>query len=75
MKEKIDAVLLDNMTVGTMAQAVRITAQRATTEASGGITPETAESVAATGVDLLSIGWLTHSSPSLDISLDIAAEA
>lgn len=74
LEEKIDAVLLDNMTMGTMSEAVRMTARRAITEASGGITPETAEAYAATGVDLLSLGWLTHSSPSLDISLDITAE-
>lgn len=74
LEEKIDAVLLDNMTSTTLSEAVRMTAKRAITEASGGITPETAESVAATGVDLLSIGWLTHSSPALDMSLDIASE-
>jgi nicotinate-nucleotide pyrophosphorylase (carboxylating) len=44
---------------------------KAITEASGGITPDTAAAVAATGVDLLSIGWLTHSAPGLDVSLDL----
>jgi nicotinate-nucleotide pyrophosphorylase (carboxylating) len=43
---------------------------RAITEASGGITPETAGEVASTGVDLLSVGWLTHSAPTLDMALD-----
>jgi nicotinate-nucleotide pyrophosphorylase (carboxylating) len=40
-------------------------------EASGGITPETARSVAGTGVDVVSLGWLTHSAPSLDVALEI----
>jgi len=71
LKEDIDAVLLDNMKVETLSEAVRIVDKNVIIEASGGITPETARSVAATGVDLLSIGWLTHSTPALDISLDI----
>jgi nicotinate-nucleotide pyrophosphorylase (carboxylating) len=72
LKEKIDAVLLDNMPVKILAEAVRITNKRAVTEASGGVTPENAESIASTGVDLISIGWITHSAAALDISLDIA---
>jgi nicotinate-nucleotide pyrophosphorylase (carboxylating) len=67
----VDAVLLDNMDLETLARAVSIARGKATTEASGGITPETAVQVAATGVDLISMGWLTHSSPALDVSLDI----
>jgi nicotinate-nucleotide pyrophosphorylase (carboxylating) len=43
---------------------------RALTEASGRVTPQTAPAIAATGVDLISIGWLTHSAPILDIGLD-----
>ncbi len=66
----VDAVLLDNMTVEELRRAVEITAGRARTEASGGITPETAARVAATGVDLLSVGYLTHSAPVLDVGLD-----
>ncbi|HEX9734362.1 MAG TPA: carboxylating nicotinate-nucleotide diphosphorylase [Thermoanaerobaculia bacterium] len=66
----VDAVLLDNMTPEELARAVAIVAGRAVTEASGGITPETAAAVAASGVDLLSIGWLTHSAPVLDVGLD-----
>ena len=66
-----DAVLLDNMTVDEMAEAVRITAGRAVLEASGGITLDTIRAVAETGVDLISAGALTHSSPALDISLEI----
>jgi nicotinate-nucleotide pyrophosphorylase (carboxylating) len=66
----IDAVLLDNMDVATLAEAVAMVAGRALTEASGRITPATAPSIAATGVDLMSIGWLTHSVNILDIGLD-----
>ncbi len=68
---EIDAVLLDNMSLEQLVQAVRLTAGKVIMEASGGITPSTAAEVAATGVDLLSIGWLTHSAPGLDVSLDI----
>lgn len=67
---RADVVLLDNMTIAEMAEAVQRTAGRALLEASGGITLETVRQVAETGVDLISIGALTHSSPSLDISLD-----
>lgn len=70
----VDAVLLDNMTLDQLAEAVR-RARRATprpvTEASGGITPETAPEIATTGVDLLSVGWITHSAPALDVALDL----
>ncbi|MFN2115186.1 MAG: carboxylating nicotinate-nucleotide diphosphorylase [Anaerolineae bacterium] len=68
----VNAVLLDNMDLDTLRRAVELTAGRAITEASGGITPDTAEAIAATGVDLLSVGWLTHSAPNLDVGLDIA---
>jgi nicotinate-nucleotide pyrophosphorylase (carboxylating) len=66
----VDAVLLDNMDPKTLAEAVRIVAGRAITEASGGVTLENAAAIAASGVDLISIGWLTHSAPALDIGLD-----
>lgn len=66
----VDAVLLDNMTPGMLRQAVKMVGGRALTEASGRIIPETAPAIAATGVDLLSIGWLTHSAPVMDIGLD-----
>jgi nicotinate-nucleotide pyrophosphorylase (carboxylating) len=65
-----DAVLLDNMTIEQMRRAVEMTAGRAITEASGRITLQSAPAIAATGVDLISIGWLTHSAPTLDIGLD-----
>jgi nicotinate-nucleotide pyrophosphorylase (carboxylating) len=67
----VDAVLLDNMPLETLRRAVERARGRCLTEASGGITPETAAAVAATGVDLLSVGWLTHSAPSLDVALDV----
>ncbi|MFI0846507.1 carboxylating nicotinate-nucleotide diphosphorylase [Mesorhizobium sp. IMUNJ 23232] len=65
-----DAVLLDNMPVDELRHAVAVVAGRAITEASGRITPATAPAIATTGVDLISIGWLTHSAPILDIGLD-----
>ena len=69
----VDAVLLDNMAPDQLREAVRIVAGRAITEASGGITPATALEIAASGVDLLSVGWITHSAPTLDIGLDFDA--
>ena len=66
-----DIILLDNMTVEQMAEAVRRCQGRAMTEASGGITPENIAEVASTGVDLISLGALTHSAPALDISLEL----
>lgn len=68
-----DALLLDNFSPNDLAVAVRRVDERAITEASGTITPETAPAVAASGVDLLSVGWLTHSAPSLDVALDLDA--
>ena len=69
----VDAVLLDNMSIPDLERAVAMSRDRATTEASGGITPATIEAVAATGVDLISVGWITHSAPALDVGLDFAA--
>jgi nicotinate-nucleotide pyrophosphorylase (carboxylating) len=66
-----DVVLLDNMDVPTLKQAVHMVAGRLVTEASGGITLATCAEIAETGVDYLSSGAITHSSPSLDIGLDI----
>ena len=68
----VDAVLLDNMNPETLRRAVAMVDGRAVTEASGRITLETAPAVAATGVDLISCGWITHSAPILDLGLDIA---
>jgi len=70
-----EAVLLDNMDPTTLGQAVEINAGRAVLEASGGITGDTIVPVAESGVDLISVGWLTHSAPSLDLGLDIDFDA
>ncbi len=71
--ECADAVLLDNMGLEMLAEAVAMVDRRAITEASGRVTPKTAPAIAATGVDLISIGWLTHSAAVLDIGLDFEA--
>jgi len=70
MELGVDAVLLDNMALPMLAQGVALVAGRAITEASGRISPDTAAAIAATGVDLISVGWLTHSAAVLDIGLD-----
>jgi nicotinate-nucleotide pyrophosphorylase (carboxylating) len=66
----IDAVLLDNMDVGTLKKAVASVKGRVVTEASGGVTLENVGEIAKTGVDLISVGALTHSARSLDSSLE-----
>ena len=68
--EKPDVILLDNMSPAQLTEAVRIVGGRAITEASGGVSPENVAAIAASGVDLIAIGWLTHSAPTLDIGLD-----
>ena len=70
-----DAVLLDNMTPDQLRQAVAMVQGRAVIEASGRITRETVAAVAATGVDLISAGWITHSAPVLDLGLDFISDA
>jgi nicotinate-nucleotide pyrophosphorylase (carboxylating) len=70
MSLRVDAVLLDNMGPDMLREAVSIVDGRAITEASGRIRPDTAPAIAASGVDLLSVGWLTHSAQVLDIGLD-----
>lgn len=65
-----DIILLDNMSPTEMAKAAALVNGRALLEASGGVTLETVRAIAETGVDLISVGALTHSAPSLDISLD-----
>lgn len=66
----VDVILLDNMDVAMMQEAVAIIDHRALVEASGGITLETVLDVARCGVDIISIGALTHSAPSCDIGMD-----
>ena len=67
-----DTVLLDNMAPMTLAEAVVMVDGRMTTEASGNVTLETVREVAESGVDVISVGWITHSAPQLDIGLDFA---
>jgi nicotinate-nucleotide pyrophosphorylase (carboxylating) len=75
LREALDAgarsILLDNMSVTEMKEAVRLTGGRAELEASGGLTVDGARDVAETGVDYLAVGALTHSAPALDIGLDL----
>ena len=68
---KADAVLLDNMDANTLAEAVKLAAGRLLLEASGGVSLDTIAAIAATGVDLISVGALTHSAPALDVALDV----
>ncbi len=65
-----DVIMLDNFTLPMLREAVARTAGRITLEASGGVTLETVRGIAETGVDVISVGALTHSAPSLDIGLD-----
>ncbi len=73
LEAQADIILLDNMDTETMRRAVQIIDGRAISEASGGLTEARVAEVAATGVNILSIGALTHSAPALDISLDFIA--
>ena len=66
----VDAVLLDNMSVAELRQAVAMVGGRAVTEASGRVDVESAGAIAETGVDMISAGWLTHSARVLDLGLD-----
>lgn len=65
-----DIVMLDNMTPVEMRRAVEVARGRVMLEASGGVTLDTIRAVAETGVDLISVGWITHSAPALDVALD-----
>ena len=69
----VSLVLLDNMSPEVLAKAVAMCKGRAKTEASGGITPETVQAAAQTGVDFIAMGYLTHSTTALDIGLDFIA--
>lgn len=74
LAQPIDAVLLDNMTPAQLTEAVRVTDGRVVTEASGGVTEANVAEIARTGVDVISIGALTHSAPALDFSVEMNAE-
>ncbi|HTU87497.1 MAG TPA: carboxylating nicotinate-nucleotide diphosphorylase [Solirubrobacteraceae bacterium] len=67
-------ILLDNMSVDELAEAVGLVGGRAKLEASGGVTLETVRAIASTGVDFVSVGALTHSAPALDLSLLLESE-
>lgn len=71
LEDPVDVVLLDNMDPATLREAVAMVDGKMVTEASGGITLENAREIAETGVDVLSLGWLTHSVAQLDVGLDI----
>lgn len=71
LNAKVDAVLLDNMDIETMRKAVKIIDGKMIVEASGGITLHNVEEIAKTGVDLISIGALTHSARAVDIDMDL----
>ncbi len=66
-----DIIMLDNMSISQMTEAVNLIDGRAITEASGGVSLQSVREIAQTGVDLISVGMLTHSAPSVDISLDL----
>lgn len=78
LKEVLDAgadlVLLDNMSTEQMREAVKIADGRAVVEASGGITLETVRAIAETGVDIISVGALTHSAPAMNVGLDMVID-
>ena len=74
LRLNVDAVLLDNMSLVDIGRSVELAQGRVILEASGGINADTARGVAAAGVDLLSVGWLTHSAPQLDVALDLEPE-
>jgi nicotinate-nucleotide pyrophosphorylase (carboxylating) len=72
LRHQPDVLMLDNFGLADLAEAVRQTAGRAVLEASGGVTLETVRAIAETGVDVISVGALTHSAGVLDIGLDAA---
>lgn len=67
-----DIVLLDNMTHAELGRAVEMVGSGMRTEASGGVTLETVREIAETGVDVISVGWLTHSAPALDVAMELS---
>ncbi len=71
LRAGVGSVLLDNMRPDQLRRAVALVAGRCHTEASGGITPANVREIAETGVDSISLGWLTHSAKSLDLGLDL----
>ena len=72
LSERPDVVMLDNFSLEDLRAAVTRTAGRAVLEASGGVSLQTVRAIAGTGVDVISVGALTHSAPALDVGLDAA---
>ena len=70
LEARVESVLLDNMSLEKLAESVEIARGKAITEASGGVTLATVAAIAATGVDRISVGALTHSAPALNLALD-----
>jgi nicotinate-nucleotide pyrophosphorylase (carboxylating) len=70
-----DTIMLDNFTVDELREGVELIAGRAIVEASGGVNLDTVAAIAATGVDVISVGALTHSARALDLGLDVVIEA
>ena len=73
LAETPDVIMLDNFDLAMLREAVARTAGRVTLEASGGVNLDTVRGIAETGVDVISVGALTHSAPSLDVGLDVVA--
>lgn len=71
--DPVDVVLLDNMSPAVLTEAVRLVDGSMITEASGNVTIETVRAIADSGVDTISVGWITHSAPTLDLGLDPSA--
>ena len=71
--EGVNVILLDNMSLDQMREAVQLAAGKVPLEASGGVSLETVRRIAETGVQFISVGALTHSAPNFDVALDIDA--
>ena len=71
LSARADIIMLDNMSLADMKTAAGRVNGRALLEASGNVTPARVSEIAATGMDLISVGWITHSAPNLDVALDI----
>jgi nicotinate-nucleotide pyrophosphorylase (carboxylating) len=75
LKTTADRVLLDNMSIEMLRQAVENVDGAMETEASGGVTLDTVRAIAESGVDYISVGWITHSAPQMDIALDVLSHS
>ena len=75
LKTSADRVLLDNMSTEMLRQAVEMVDGAMETEASGGVTLDTVRAIAESGVDYISVGWITHSAPQMDIALDVLSHS